>query len=117
MLFSSFCSSVGLFLQEEDLEQSALEFINNSAMPLELTPPSPALKLPYTSPSANGVSTFSKAASGISSMPSLDVLQEQEGLESNGIVWNGGCEITEGTSCLLSRSILGCFFRGMIIFR
>ncbi|XP_024393138.1 AUGMIN subunit 6 isoform X3 [Physcomitrium patens] len=86
--------------REEDLEQSALEFINNSAMPLELTPPSPALKLPYTSPSANGVSTFSKAASGISSMPSLDVLQEQEGLESNGIVWNGGCEITEGISSL-----------------
>jgi hypothetical protein len=33
-------------------------------------------------------------------MPSLDVLQEQEGLEGNGAYWNGGNDLTEGMTYL-----------------
>ena len=85
------------FLQEDGTEQSVGELGNTFAVPLELVPPSPALKLPYMSPSSIGGFTHSKAAlSGVTSMTSLDVLQEQEGLEGNGAFWNGGNDLTEG---------------------
>ena len=29
-------------------------------------------------------------------MPSLDVLEEQEGLEGSGVIWNGGNHLAEG---------------------
>lgn len=32
-------------------------------------------------------------------MRSLDVLQEQEGLEGNGVLWNGGNDLAEGMAC------------------
>lgn len=66
-------------------------------MPLELVPPSPALKLPFMSPSSIGGLFQSKAAlAGVTSMPSLDVLQEQEELEGSGVFWNGGNDLAEG---------------------
>lgn len=90
-----------LTLRDEDAEQSVRESANPSNLPLELIPPSPALKLPYMSPSAIGGFTHSKAAlAGVTSMRSLDVLQEQEGLEGNGVLWNGGNDLAEGITSL-----------------
>lgn len=87
--------------REEGIEQSVGELGNTFTGPLELVPPSPALKLPYMSPSSIGGYTHSKAAlSGVMPMPSLDVLQEQEGLEGNGAYWNGGNDLSEGITSL-----------------
>lgn len=88
-------------LQEEGTEQSVGEVGNTFTVPLELVPPSPALKLPYMSPSSIGGFTHSKAAlSGVTSMPSLDVLQEKEGLDGNGAYWNVGNDLSEGMTYL-----------------
>ncbi|KAG0629779.1 hypothetical protein M758_1G129600 [Ceratodon purpureus] len=87
--------------REEGTEQNVGELGNTFTLPLELVPPSPALKLPYMSPISIGGYTHSKAAlSGVTSMSPLDVLQEQEGLEGNGAYWNGGNDLTEGITSL-----------------
>jgi hypothetical protein len=86
--------------REDESELSAGE----AAFPshkLELVPPSPALKTPFMSPTSIGQMFNSKAAlAGVTSMPSLDVLQEQEELESSGVFWNGGNDLAEGISSL-----------------
>ncbi|KAG0579960.1 hypothetical protein KC19_4G138100 [Ceratodon purpureus] len=88
-------------VKEEETEQIVGEFTKTTRMPLELIPPSPALKLPYSSPSFfGGFSHSNFAQSGVSSMPSLDVLQEQEGLEGSGVFWNGGNDLAEGINSL-----------------
>lgn len=99
-------------LQEEEMEQSVDELAYTSHMPLELVPPSPALKLPYTSPISIGGFSYSKLAlSSVSSMPSLDVLQEQEGMEGSGVFWNGGNDLAEGTTQL---SYFGCVLHELL---
>lgn len=88
-------------LREDETELSVGELANTSNMPLELVPPSPALKLPFMSPSSIGGFSHSKAAlAGVTSMPSLDVLQEQEELEGSGVFWNGGNDLAEGITSL-----------------
>lgn len=84
-------------------------------MPLELVPPSPALKLPFMSPSSIGGFSHSKAAlAGVTSMPSLDVLQEQEELEGSGVFWNGGNDLAEGMAyCSCLECVVECYLRGI----
>lgn len=100
-------SSVSL-PQEDEFEISAGE----AAFPahkLELVPPSPALKTPYMSPTSIGQMFNSKAAlAGVTSMPSLDVLQEQEEMESSGVFWNGGNDLAEGIALC---PFLDCYLR------
>jgi hypothetical protein len=54
------------------------------------------------------------AISGVSSMPALDVLQEQEGLEASGVIWNGGNDLADGIAlCSYFECVLECLLRGV----
>lgn len=84
-------------MQEANSDQGIEDITGTFALPLELIPPSPALKLPHMSPSSlEGFAHSKSVASGPLSIHSLDVLQEQDGLESNGAFWNGESDHTEG---------------------
>ena len=84
-------------MQEESSEQSMEEITTTLAVPLELVPPSPALKLPNMSPTSIERFSNSKAAvSAMSSIHSMEALQEQEGLDANAAFWNGDNDLTDG---------------------
>lgn len=84
-------------MQEDNPDQGMEDITSTFALPLELIPPSPALKFPHMSPSLlEGFAHSKSAASGPLSIHSLDVLQEQDGLESNGAFWNGESDHAEG---------------------
>ncbi len=75
-VYSSFPYNLPL---QEGTKENVDELDDTLIVPLKLIPPSPTLKLPC--PQAIwGVAHSKGARAGVSSMPSLDVLQEQEGL-------------------------------------